>query len=104
VKDFLIVLIVRLNTSIANCVLHDLVSSAVEDLNYVLLVVAHFGQSERNRKTKYGISNSLIHQGNEENTYLEVVCRCSLGSPIVFVWSIPVVVPSNDEHSTTIPG
>jgi hypothetical protein len=44
VKDFLVVLIVPLNTSIGNCVLHDLVSSVVKDLKYVLLVVARFEQ------------------------------------------------------------
>jgi hypothetical protein len=39
-KDFLVVHIVCLNVSIGNCVLHDLVSSVVEDLKCVLLVVA----------------------------------------------------------------
>jgi hypothetical protein len=39
-KDFLVVRIVRLNASIGNCVLHDHLSWAVEDLKCVRLVVA----------------------------------------------------------------
>jgi hypothetical protein len=39
-KDFLVVCIVRLNASIGNYVLHDLLSWAVEDLKCVRLVVA----------------------------------------------------------------
>jgi hypothetical protein len=42
--DFLIVCIVLLNASIRNCVLHDLLSSGVEDLQCVRLVVALLGQ------------------------------------------------------------
>jgi hypothetical protein len=39
-KDFYVVRIVCLNVSIGNCVPHDLVSSVVEDLKCVRLVVA----------------------------------------------------------------
>jgi hypothetical protein len=45
-KDLLVELIVHLNASIGNCILHDLVSIAVKDHKCVLLVVAHFGQQE----------------------------------------------------------
>jgi hypothetical protein len=37
----------------------------------------------------------------EENTYLEVVWYCSLGSPVVSIRSIPVVVPSSGELPMT---
>ena len=43
-KDVLVILIVRLNPSIGNYVLHDLVSIAVKDRKCVILVVAHFEQ------------------------------------------------------------
>jgi hypothetical protein len=42
--DFRVISIVCLNAGIGNCVLHDLVSSVVEDLNYVRMVVALLGQ------------------------------------------------------------
>jgi hypothetical protein len=42
-QDFLIVSIVCLNVSIRNSVLHDLLSSGVEDLKCVRLVVALLG-------------------------------------------------------------
>jgi hypothetical protein len=45
-NDFLVVLIVHLNVSIGNYVLHDLVSIAVKNHKCMLLVVAHFGQPE----------------------------------------------------------
>jgi hypothetical protein len=45
-KDFSIVHIVCLNASIENCVLYDLVSSVVEDLKCVRLVVALLRQLE----------------------------------------------------------
>jgi hypothetical protein len=40
VKDFLVVCIVCLNATIENCILHNLMSSVVEDLKCVRLVVA----------------------------------------------------------------
>jgi hypothetical protein len=43
-KDFYVVRIVCLNASIGNCVPHYLVSSVVEDLKCVRLVVALDGQ------------------------------------------------------------
>jgi hypothetical protein len=46
VKDFLVVLIVHLDASIGNYILHDLVSIAVKDRKCMLLVVARFGQPE----------------------------------------------------------
>jgi hypothetical protein len=45
-QDFLIVCIVSLNASIQNSVLHDLLSSGIEDLNYVCLVVTLLGKSK----------------------------------------------------------
>jgi hypothetical protein len=46
VKDFLVILIIHLNVSIGNYVLHDLVSSALKDLKCMLMVVARFRQLE----------------------------------------------------------
>jgi hypothetical protein len=46
VKDFLLVLIVGMNVSIGNCILHDLVCIAVKDNKCVILVVTSFGQPE----------------------------------------------------------
>jgi hypothetical protein len=40
---------------------------------------------------------------NGENTYPEVMRHCSLGSPVVSIWSKPVVLPSSGELPTTIP-
>jgi hypothetical protein len=45
-KNVLIVRIVRPNASIINYVIHDLVSSVVEDLKCVHLVIALLGQPE----------------------------------------------------------
>jgi hypothetical protein len=39
-----------------------------------------------------------------ENTYPEVVRHCSLGSPVVSIWSKMVVVPSCGELPVIIPG
>jgi hypothetical protein len=64
VKVFFVVLIVHLNVSIENCILHDLVHIVVKDRKCVLLVVA----LKRNYKTKYAIRNALVHKGNEEKT------------------------------------
>ena len=44
VNDVLVILIILLNLSIGNFVLHDLVSIAVKDRKCVILVVARFGQ------------------------------------------------------------
>jgi hypothetical protein len=38
-----------------------------------------------------------------ENTYLEVMRHCSLGIPVVSIWSKPVVLSSSGELSVTIP-
>jgi hypothetical protein len=57
VKVFFVVLIVHLNASIENCILHDLVHIVVKDRKCVLLVVA----LKRNYKTKYAIRNALVH-------------------------------------------
>jgi hypothetical protein len=38
-----------------------------------------------------------------ENTYPEVMRHCSLGIPVVSIWSKPVVLPSSGELSATIP-
>jgi hypothetical protein len=39
-----------------------------------------------------------------EKTYPEVVCHCSLDSPVVSIRSKPVVVPSSGELKAIIPG
>jgi hypothetical protein len=39
-----------------------------------------------------------------ENIYPEVVWHFSLGSPVLFIQSKPVVVPSSGEHPATILG
>jgi hypothetical protein len=38
-----------------------------------------------------------------ENAYPEVVCHCSLGSPIVFIQSKLIVLPSSGELPVIIP-
>jgi hypothetical protein len=38
-----------------------------------------------------------------ENTYPKVMRHCSLGSPIVSIWSKSVVLPSSGELQVTIP-
>jgi hypothetical protein len=40
----------------------------------------------------------------EENTYPEVVRRCSLGSPVASIKSKPIVLSSSGELTTTILG
>jgi hypothetical protein len=60
-KDVLVVCIVCLNASIENFVLHNLVSSVVEDLKCVCLVVALLDNQKRNCKTKYATRNTLVH-------------------------------------------
>jgi hypothetical protein len=57
-KDVLVVRVIRLNVSIENCALHDLVSSVVEGLKCVRLVVA---LRKHNCKTKYATRNTLVH-------------------------------------------
>jgi hypothetical protein len=39
-----------------------------------------------------------------ENTYLKVMRHYSLGIPVAFIWSKPVVLPSTGELPATIPG
>jgi hypothetical protein len=39
-----------------------------------------------------------------ENTYPEVMRHCSLGIPVAFVWSKPVMLPSSGELPMTILG
>jgi hypothetical protein len=40
----------------------------------------------------------------EENTYPEVMCHCSLGSPVASIRSKPIVLPSSGDLTTTVPG
>jgi hypothetical protein len=47
------------------------------------------------------MKKKIIHG---ENTYLEVVRHCSLGSPIASIRSELIVLPSSGELTTIIPG
>jgi hypothetical protein len=60
-NDVLVVRNVCLNVSIGNCVLHDLVSSVVEDLKCMHLVVALIGQLEMKLQNKICNKNALVH-------------------------------------------
>jgi hypothetical protein len=47
------------------------------------------------------MKKKIIHR---EKTYLEVVHHCSLRSPVVSIWSKPVVLSSSGELPMIIPG